>query len=64
MPGMHNYMSAKLGIPTEIAGLFNESAISIARISPDFIDQHRPVLAIGTGLALKELVADVKQKAA
>jgi type IV pilus assembly protein PilM len=64
MPGMHDYMSAKLSIPTEIAGVFKESAISTGRVPAEFIDKHGPLLAVGAGLALKELIADVKQKAA
>ncbi|MCX8052247.1 MAG: type IV pilus assembly protein PilM [Armatimonadetes bacterium] len=64
MLGMDRYMSSKLGIPTEVARLFEDSAISIEKLSPDFLDKHRPVLAIGAGLAIKELIADVKQKAA
>ncbi|MGB9619382.1 MAG: type IV pilus assembly protein PilM [Armatimonadota bacterium] len=64
MPGIDAYLSAKLGIPTEKANVFNDSAISTARFSRDFIDEHQPLLAVCTGLALKELVADAKQKAA
>jgi type IV pilus assembly protein PilM len=64
MPGMDAYMSAKLSIPTETAGVFKESAISIGRVPGQFLDEHGPVLAVGTGLALKELIANARQRAA
>jgi len=64
MPGMDAYMSAKLGIPTQTAGVFEDTAISVSRLSPDFVREHQPLLAVCAGLALKELIANVKQKAA
>ena len=64
MPGMDAYISAKLNIPTEIACVFKQSAIETDRVSDAFVEEHGPVLAVGTGLALKELTAKVAQMAA
>jgi type IV pilus assembly protein PilM len=64
MPGMDAYMASRLGIPTEIADVFKQTAISTGRIAPEFIEEHGPVIAVGAGLALKELVVEAKQKAA
>lgn len=63
VPGMAAYMSSKLGITAEIADVFRQTAISTGSVPEQFLDEHDPVLAVGTGLALKELVPDVKQKA-
>lgn len=64
MPGIDRYISEKLGIQTEKAQFFTESAISTGRVPSSFLSEHEAVLAIGTGLAVKELIADAKQKAA
>ncbi|MCE5200637.1 type IV pilus assembly protein PilM [bacterium] len=64
MPGMSAYMSAKLSIPTQIADIFSQSAIGTSKISPEFVSEHGPVLAVGTGLGLKEMVPETKQKTA
>ncbi|MEN6581918.1 MAG: type IV pilus assembly protein PilM [Armatimonadota bacterium] len=64
MPGMSAYMSAKLSIPTQIADIFSQSAIGTSKISPEFVREHGPVLAVGTGLGLKEMVPETKQKTA
>jgi type IV pilus assembly protein PilM len=64
MPGIDAYMSSKLSIPTEVAGAYRESAISTGRVPGEVLETHGPVLAVTTGLALKELIADARQKAA
>ncbi|MDH7601493.1 MAG: type IV pilus assembly protein PilM [Armatimonadota bacterium] len=64
MAGIDRYMAAKLGIQTETAQVFRDTAVSADTLPAELKAKHEPVLAIGTGLALKELVADVKQKAA
>lgn len=64
MRGMDAYISSKLNVPTEIADVFKQSAISTGRVAPAFVEEHGPVLAVGTGLSLKELVPEMKQKAA
>jgi len=64
MPGMDAYISSKLNTATEIAGLFTQSAISTGRVPAAFVSEHGPVLAVGAGLALKELVSEAKSKAA
>jgi len=54
MSGMAAYVSAKLNIPAEISDLFNNSVINCNGLAPGYIEEHGPVLAIATGLALKE----------
>jgi type IV pilus assembly protein PilM len=54
MPGMVPYVSGKLSVPVEIAEVFGNSTIDPGRFTPDFIEDHGPLLAIATGLALKE----------
>ena len=54
MPGMAAYVSNKLSIPVDIAEVFNNSLISPGRFTPEFTEEYGPVLAIATGLALKE----------
>ncbi len=64
MPGMGAYISSKLNIGTEIADIFTETAIDAGRVPHEFLDEHGPVLAVATGLALKELFTEARQKAA
>ncbi len=64
MPGMGAYVSSKLTTPTEIADIVAETAIDTGHVPIAFLEEHGPVLAVGTGLALKELLPDVKQRAA
>ena len=64
MPGMDAYISAKLNIPTEIVDVFKQTAVSTGRVAETFVAEHSPILAVGTGLALKELMSEVGQKAA
>jgi len=64
MRGIDRYIASKLGIQTEIAQVFTESAVSIADVPAEFIAEHEPILAIGAGLALKELIADAQQQKA
>lgn len=64
MPGMDTYMSAKLAIPTDTADVFKQSALSTGRVATSCVVEHSAVLAIGAGLALKELVQETRQKVA
>lgn len=64
MRGMESYVSGKLGIPTEIADVFRQSAVSSGNMPPSFADENSPILAVCTGLALKELIPEAGQKAA
>ena len=64
MKGIDTYMSHKLSIRAEIADVFNQTAINTGRVPSDFLAEHGPVLAVVTGLALKELVPETKRKAA
>lgn len=58
MPGLPSYVSAKLGIPAQTARVFEQTAIGTGSIPQSFIDEHGPVLAVCTGLALKELIPE------
>lgn len=64
MPGMDSYISSKLNIQTEIADVFRQSAISTGKVNKQFVQEYGPILAVGVGLALKELTEESKQKAA
>lgn len=64
MPGLDAYISSKLNTSTEVAHVFTQSAIGTGQIPPQFIEEHGPVLAVCTGLALKELVPESAAKAA
>ena len=64
MPGLDEYISGKLTTPTEVARVFEQTAIGTGQVSRQFIEEHGPVLAVCTGLALKELVPEVALKAA
>lgn len=64
MRGIGAYMTHKLSIPAEIADVFNQTAIKTDRVPADFLAEHGPVLAVVTGLALKELVPETKRKVA
>ncbi len=64
MVGIDKYVADKLGTQTEMARLFSDTAVSAKDLSAELKAQHESVLAVGTGLALKELIADSKQKAA
>ncbi len=64
MPGLDSYISSKLATPTEVVRVFEQTAVGIGHVPEQFISEHGPVLAVCTGLALKELVPDNAQKAA
>ncbi|MCE5313630.1 MAG: type IV pilus assembly protein PilM [Armatimonadota bacterium] len=64
MPGMDAYMSSKLSVPTAISEVFKQTAISTGRIPAEFVAQHSPLLAVGMGLALKDLMPDAQKAAA
>ena len=64
MPGMDAYISSKLSTPTEIADMFAKTAIDTGNVPKQLLEEHGPVLAVGAGLALKELLPDVKQRTA
>jgi len=64
MAGMDAYVAGKLSIPTEVAHVFKQTAISTGSVSHQFLEEHGPVLAVCTGLALKELISDSTQKMA
>ena len=48
----------------EVADVFMQTAISTDRVSKSLLADHGPVLAVGARLALKELMPEVKRKAA
>lgn len=54
MPGMAAYMESKLNVPVQMGDAFSSGVISPGRFAEDFTDNYGPVLAVGTGLALKE----------
>lgn len=64
MRGMDAYMTSKLGIPTHMIDVFKETAIRPGNVPGGFLDDHGPVWAVVTGLALKELVPEAKHKVA
>lgn len=64
MPGLDAYMSGKLNTPTEVAHVFRQTAIGTGQVAPEFIEEHGPVLAVCTGLALKELIPEYAAKVA
>ena len=64
MPGLDAYVSNKLNTPTEVASVFKQTAIETGRVAQQFIDEHGPVLAVCTGLALKELVPEIAMRTA
>lgn len=64
MPGMDAYIASKLNIPTEIADVFKESAITTSETISSLASENGPVLTVATGLALKELVCQANKKAA
>lgn len=64
MPGLDAYVSNKLGTPTEIAQVFKQTAVLPGRVAQKFLDEYGPVLAVCTGLALKELIPEIAMKAA
>jgi type IV pilus assembly protein PilM len=63
-PGIGEYFSSKLNIPTEVADVFSESLVGTGDLAPEFISKHSPMLAIVVGLALKEHFAARLAKAA
>ncbi|MHB9036116.1 MAG: type IV pilus assembly protein PilM [Armatimonadota bacterium] len=64
MPGMDAYMSSKLSISTAISEVFKQTAISTDRVPAAFVQEHGPVLAVVTGLALKDLIPDERKAVA
>lgn len=64
MPGMSAYIEAKLNIATQVADVFKQTAIGTGNVPSAFLHEHGPVLAVGTGLALKEMISEVPSQAA
>jgi len=64
MRGIDTYISAKLGIPTEMADVFQQTAIHTGQVPADYLRERGPVWAVVAGLALKELVSESKLKVA
>lgn len=64
MPGMDAYIASKLSIPTDIADVFKQSAITVTDEASARALENRSVLTVGTGLALKELAYAASKKAA
>ena len=64
MAGINTYIASKLSIVTEIADVFQQSAIGTDRVAAGFVSEHGPVLAVGSGLALKELAPEESRKTA
>ncbi len=63
MPGLSSYISGRLDIPAQVASVFDQTAIKTGSVAQQFIDEHGPVLAVSTGLALKELIPETTSKA-
>lgn len=63
MPGLSSYISGRLDIPAQVASVFDQTAIQTGSVAQQFIDEHGPVLAVCTGLALKELIPETTSKA-
>ncbi len=63
MPGLSAYISGRLDIPAQVASVFDQTAIKTGSVAQQFIDEHGPVLAVSTGLALKELIPETTSKA-
>ena len=63
-PGIGEYFSSKLNIPTEVADVFSESLVGTGDLAPEFVSSHSPMLAVVVGLALKEHFAARLAKAA
>jgi type IV pilus assembly protein PilM len=51
------YLEAQLGVPVEVASIFSDGMMPTRGVSRDYLEAHAPTLVIGTGLALRELVA-------
>lgn len=64
MKGIDSYISSKLGISARAANIFSGSAINTSRVPSSFISEHESVLAVGTGLALKDLEVIAKKQVA
>ena len=64
MAGINTYIASKLSVAAEIADVFQLSAINTSRVGSDCVARFGPVMAVGTGLALKELVSEESNKAA
>ena len=64
MPGMSSYVESKLNITTEVADVFKQTAIGTGNVPSAFLQEHGPVLAVGTGLALKEMISESPSRTA
>ena len=64
MPGIADYLSSNLNMPVEIATVFNQTAVGTGNMPSQFVEDHGPVLAVGTGLAVKEFLPEPGKQAA
>lgn len=64
MAGIDAYIASKLSIPTEIADVFKQSAVTTGEHAAAAVAENGPVLTVGVGLALKELACEANKKAA
>ena len=52
--GLETYMSARLGVPAEIWNVWDNPAFDTTAFAPSFLEEHKSLLSVGLGLALKE----------
>lgn len=63
-PGMAAYVDSKLNVPAEVGEVFADGLLTPGQYTREFIDEYGPLLAVGTGLALKEDMSRIRQTVA
>jgi len=56
MAGLAAYFQAQLGVPVELARVFQDGSISAPGLSQEYLEEHSPTLVVATGLALREIM--------
>jgi len=62
MAGLARYLQLNLGVPVETADIFADGRLQTPGLSQEYLKEHAPSLVVGTGLALRELMASGKMR--
>jgi type IV pilus assembly protein PilM len=63
MAGLAGYFQVQLGVPVELAAVFDRGTIQTPGLSQEYLEEHAPTLVVATGLALREIMVNDRSMA-
>jgi type IV pilus assembly protein PilM len=61
LPRIADYFQAQLGVPVAVINIFGQGQVQAHGVNHEYLQSHAPNLLVGTGLALRELLARVRR---